>query len=248
LATVIVVAGLALEARIAAGKHVRTICGGDGRMLARSLASAIAGDCRGLISFGIAGGLSPGLRTGTCLVATSVISGNAQFTTDHRWSRNLAELIPGAVQGAIAGVSDSIVARPEAKRALHLSSGALAVDNESHVVASIAAWRGLPMAAVRVVMDAAHRELPRSAWAAIRADGTIDLVALLRSVARNPSDLPLLLRTALDAMIGFAALLRCRPMLGPGLGLPSLRMPARPSAELPGPALCCLNEQYLERP
>jgi nucleoside phosphorylase len=39
------------------------------------------------------------------------------------------------------------------KRALHMSTGALAVDNESHVVASAAAARGLPMAAVRVIVD-----------------------------------------------------------------------------------------------
>jgi adenosylhomocysteine nucleosidase len=97
-------------------------------------------------------------------------------------------------------------------------------------------------------MDAAHRDLPRSAFAAVRADGTIDLVALLRSVARNPSDLPLLLRTARDAMVGFAALLRCRPMLGPGLGLPGFAIPARPSAELSGPAFCRLEEPCVERP
>jgi adenosylhomocysteine nucleosidase len=248
LATVIVVAGLALEARIAAGKHIRTICGGDGEMLATSLTSAIVGDCRGLISFGVAGGLSPGLRTGTCLVATSVISGSAQFITDRRWSRSLAELIPGSVQGAVAGVSGAAVAHPGAKHALHLRSGALAVDNESHVVASVAASRGLPMAAVRIVMDAAHHELPQSAWAAIRADGTIDLVALLRSIARNPEDLPLLLGTVRDAMVGFAALLRCRPSLGPGLGLPGFQIPAQPSAEPSGPAFCRLEEPYAERP
>ena len=117
----------------------------------------------------------------------------------------------------------TIVAHPDAKRSLHMSTGALAVDNESHVVASVAAARGLPMAAARVIMDPATRQIPAAALASVRANGTIDLAALVHAVMRQPSELPLLLRTVLDAMIGFAALLRCCQLLGPGLGLPSLQ-------------------------
>jgi len=61
---VIAVVGLASEARIASGRQTRVVCGGDGRTLAASLACAIGGECRGLISFGIAGGLAPDLRPG----------------------------------------------------------------------------------------------------------------------------------------------------------------------------------------
>ena len=64
LVAVIGVVGLALEARIVAGADTRAVCSGDGRTLATSLACAVAEGCRGLISFGIAGGLSPDLRTG----------------------------------------------------------------------------------------------------------------------------------------------------------------------------------------
>jgi predicted RND superfamily exporter protein len=71
----------------------------------------------------------------------------------------LLRRIPDAIHGAIAGLT-TIAAHPEAKRALHMSTGALAVDNESHVVASAAAARGLPMAAVRVIVDPFTRELP----------------------------------------------------------------------------------------
>jgi adenosylhomocysteine nucleosidase len=41
---------------------------------------------------------------------------------------------------------------------------------------------------------------------------------------RQPSELPMLVRTALDALIGFTALLRCRQLLGDGLGLPGLQV------------------------
>ena len=248
LAAVIGVAGLAFEARIAAGKHTRAICSSDGQMLATSLACAITADCCGLISFGIAGGLSPDLRPGMCVVGSTIVSETNRVITDRNWSRALQQLIPDAVHGAIAGVT-TIIAQPEAKRTLYARTGALAVDNESHVVASVAVAHGLPMAAVRVIMDPATRELPGAALAAVRSNGTIDLAALIRSMMREPGELPMLLRTALDALIGFSALLRCRQLLGPGLGLPSLRVREpglRPSMEIPEAAICCLEDRHVE--
>jgi adenosylhomocysteine nucleosidase len=224
LAAVIGVTGLAFEARIAADWYTHAICSGDGSTLAGALASTIAGDCRGLMSFGVAGGLSPDLPGGTCIVGSTIVSETIQFTTDRNWSQALLRLIPDAIHGAIAGVTTTM-AHPEAKRSLHTSTGALAVDNESHVVASVSAARGLPMAAVRVIIDPANRELPAAALATVRANGTIDLAALIHAIMRQPGELPMLLRTALDALIGFAALLRCRQSLGPGLGLPSLHEP-----------------------
>jgi uridine phosphorylase len=152
-----------------------------------SLASAIAGDCCGLISFGIAGGLSPGLRAGTCIVGSTIVAENIELSTDRHWSQALLRLIPDAIYGAIAGTT-TIAAHPEAKRSLHMSTGALAVDNESHVVASVAAARGLPMAAVRVIMDPVTRELPAAALATVRANGTIDLVALIHSIVMQPGN------------------------------------------------------------
>jgi len=246
LAAVIGVTGLAFEARIAADFYTRAICSGDGSTLVASLASAIVGDCCGLISFGIAGGLSPGLRAGTCIVGSTIVAENIELSTDRHWSQALLRLIPDAIHGAIAGVT-TIAAHPDAKRSLHMSTGALAVDNESHVVASVAAACGLPMAAVRVIMDPVTRELPAAALAALRANGTIDLAALIHSIMRRPGELPMLLRTALDAWIGFAALLRCRQLLGPGFGLPALqgRGPKLSSGiEIP---IYGLDGRYLER-
>jgi len=250
LAMVVGVAGLAFEARIASGKHTRAICGGDGHTLAASLACAIAGECCGLVSFGIAGGLAPDLHPGTFLVGSTIISETTRFATDRAWSRNLLRLIPGAVYGAIAGIPPPAVARPDAKRALHLRTGALAVDNESHVVARIAAARGLPMAAVRVILDPAGRELPGCALSAMRLDGTIDLAVLLRGLLRRPNALPALLRTAVDAVAGFAGLLYWRPLLGPGLGLPNLQeqVLSGRGAGISGSTVCGFEQWSLEHP
>lgn len=234
------VAGLAFEARIASGREARL--GGDGRTLAASVASAIAGDCRGLISFGIAGGLAPGLCPGTCLVGSTIITETVAFATDWNWSRNLLRLIPGAIHGAIVGLSPPVLTRPDAERGLHRRTGALVVDNESHGVARIAADRGVPAAAVRVVLDPASRELPRSAVDAMRPDETIDLAVLVGRLLRDPSELPLPLRIAADAVARLAALLCWRPLLGPGLGLPGLQAARHPAP----PSICGLERQSLE--
>jgi adenosylhomocysteine nucleosidase len=222
----IIVVGLAFEARIAAGRGVSVICSGDGRNLASAVASAIVQarnnreDCRGVVSFGVAGGLAPDLLPGTCVVGSSILAGTVRTMTDQEWSHELRLAIPDAVYGVLAGVAAPI-AHPEAKRALYERTGAIAVDMESHVVARVAADYGMPMAAVRVITDPARRALPQAALAAMRANGTTDVVAMIRSVMKRPCELSGLARTALDAWAARAALVRGRKMLGPSVVRPA---------------------------
>jgi len=214
----IVVVGLAFEARIAAGPGVKVICSGDGRNLAAALRQAIATGYSGLISFGVAGGLAPHLRPGTCVVGSAVIAGNDRLPTDATWSQKLLETMPGAVHGALLGVSHPITTA-RAKRVAHLETGAVAVDTESHVVARSANDHGLPMAAIRVIIDSAGHTLPEAAVGAVRPDGTTDFLALLRGVARRPQEIAPLLRVALHAQTARASLRRGRQLLGPSLGV-----------------------------
>jgi len=213
---------MAFEARIAAGAGVSVICSGNGRNLVEALSQTIGAACDGpqgccgIVSFGVAGGLAPDLRPGTCVVGSAVLSDALSIPTDGDWSQKLLQALPQAVHGPILGVA-APVARPEAKRALYATTGAIAVDMESHVVARTSAEYGLPMVAVRVITDPALRALPQSAIAAIRANGTTDIPALIRSVLKRPSELPALMRTALDAWAARAMLLRGRQVLAPPL-------------------------------
>ncbi|MGZ8308280.1 MAG: phosphorylase [Rhodoplanes sp.] len=224
----IVVVGLAFEARIAAGPGVRVICSGDGRNLVSSLAKAIKEarlrkkDCGGLISFGVAGGLDPELQPGTCVVGSTILCGETRTATDPVWSQRLLRKIPEAVHGPLMGVS-APVARPEDKRVLYEQTGAVAVDMESHIVASLARKHDIPMAAIRVITDPAERALPACAVSAMRPNGTTDILAMIRSVMARPRELPALLQTALDARAARSMLMRGRKLLGPGLGLPDFR-------------------------
>jgi len=214
----IVVVGMAFEARIAAGLGVPVICGGDGHNLVTSLARAMAAGCGGLISFGVAGGLAPDLKPGTCVIGSAILDEEGERATDARWASRLMKIIPDAVHGPIVGVREPI-AFASAKRDLHRQTGAIAVDMESQVVARAAARHGVPLAAIRVVIDPVERTIPRSALAGTRPDGTIDPLAVVRSLIRYPRDLGGLIRMSLDARAARATLVRGSALLGPGLGL-----------------------------
>lgn len=226
----IVVVGMAFEARIAAGLGVPVICGGDGSQLEGNLTRAMAAGCGGLISFGVAGGLAPDLKPGTCIIGSSVLDGAENRPTDARWAQRLMRIIPDAVHGPILGVGEPIVSAAD-KYALHRETGAIAVDMESRVVARAAAAHGVPLAAIRVVVDPMERTIPRSALAGTRPDGTIDPFAVMRSVLRYPRDLLGLMRMTIDARAARATLVRGSALLGPGLGMLDVT-PRRPAIAL----------------
>jgi adenosylhomocysteine nucleosidase len=226
----IVVVGMAFEARIAESLGVPIVCGGDGQNLAVSLARAMAAGCGGLISFGVAGGLAPDLKPGTCVIGSAILDAGQKRPTDARWAQRLMRIIPDSVYGPIVGVREPI-AHASDKRALHQETGALAVDMESHVVARAAARHRVPIAAIRVVVDPAQRTIPRSALAGTRADGTIDAIGIIRSLIRYPGDIAGLVRMSFDARAARATLVRGSALLGPGLGLLDVA-PARPRVAL----------------
>jgi hypothetical protein len=91
---------------------------------------------------------------------------------------------------------------------------------ESHVAAAFAAAHGLPFAAIRVVCDPADRAIPAFAASALKPDGEPDIAAVLLAVLREPRQIGPLVHLARDSGRAFAALKRCRTLLGPGLGVP----------------------------
>src|SRR4029077_17804193 len=98
-----------------------------------------------------------------------------------------------AVVTDIAGV-DSPVATIQQKLALLAATGAGAVDMESHVVARVAARQAIPFAVLRVVADPQARDLPPAALVGMRSDGTMDALAVLRTLGEDPGQIPQLAR------------------------------------------------------
>ncbi len=215
---VIAFVGMAFEARIAAGPGVLVVCRAAGGKLAAVVESAVRKGYRGLVSFGVAGGLASHLRAGDWVVASAVRESQTVRATDAAWSRKLLGMIAGAVHAPIVGV-DVPVAEPAKKRELHRATGAAAVDMESHLVARVAAAHRLAFAAVRVIVDPAHRVVPPAALLGMRPDGRADVSAILRDLATRPSQLSPLARIAMDALAARASMQRVRQQLGPHFGL-----------------------------
>jgi len=169
-----------------------------------------------VISFGVAGGLDPTLKSGDVVVATEVMAGDARWLAGLTLNEDLiASVALGGrriVRGRLAGAEEVVVAR-HVKAALHSETGAAAVDMESHIAADYAAKAGLPFAALRVVSDPAHRALPSSAMAAIKPNGDIDLRKIMRSVVRNPMTLRDLVSTGIDFSRALRSLRGCRGFL-----------------------------------
>jgi hopanoid-associated phosphorylase len=216
---ILAVVGLRREARIVAHDSVRAVIGGGGAAgLAARLAQVFGPELEGVISFGLCGALAPALKPGDLVAASAVRDGRKRFETDLAWTRRIIRALPHASGGSIAG-SDVMVTTPGAKAALHASSGAVAVDMESHVTARFARAHGLPLAVLRAVSDGADHALPPAAQRGMRSDGGMDIGAVLAALARDPRQLPGLIRTGVEAEKGFRALLRCHHLLGPALGL-----------------------------
>lgn len=218
---ILAVTGLERERRMLAGPGVEAVAGGGDHARLEAILDRLAAGMDGIISIGIAGGLAPELSAGRWVVADAVHHGNETVPTDLRWSERLAARLPQARTGLLVGV-DAVVASAVQKAELHRTSGALAVDMESHVAARIAGRHRLPFVAARVISDAAQRTLPPAAQVGMGRDGRVDLPAVLRSLLASPWQLPALIRTGLEAERGFRALLRGHRRLGVGLGGPNV--------------------------
>ncbi|WP_147046610.1 phosphorylase family protein, partial [Methylobacterium gnaphalii] len=221
---VLAVAGLAREARIAAGEGVETVqAGGRPAALRDRLAVLRGAPYRAVISFGIAGGLDPSLAPGDVVIGTAVVvEDGRRLPCDPR----IVEAHAGRVSGLgrrvvvrdVAGV-EAAVMTTGAKAALAARTGAAAVDMESHVAADYAAQRGLPFAVLRVVCDPAERSLPAFAASALKPNGDPDVPAVLAALLRREARIGDLVRLARDSGEAFRGLGRARALLGLALGV-----------------------------
>ncbi|WP_294538157.1 phosphorylase [uncultured Rhodoblastus sp.] len=219
-----IVVGMKSEARIADVGHDLTIVGGGsaaqveaGLARVHIRAKAQGRPLQGVLSFGVAGGLAPHLRPGDILLPHAVQVGAKAYTCHAGWTEKLSRRLTQAHVGALLGVDEPILT-PEHKRRLHGDHGALAVDMESHGAARFAAAHGLPFAVLRAVADPQRRAIPRAAMAGFKPDGSADIAAVIKALARSPSQVGGLIRTAFDARAGMEALLRSRRLLGASFG------------------------------
>jgi adenosylhomocysteine nucleosidase len=212
---VVCICGLAAEARIAHAAGFSVIVAAGDRRRANALVEAAAAQTDCLVSFGIAGGLAPGLQPGTVIVSGEVIARGERLEIDSRYRRSLSEFAStiGAVEGLVFGAG-SILATQADKNLAWAATRALAVDLESGIVARTAGANGIPFIVLRAIADTAQRDLPPAALVPLTADGRVDFGRVFTAVLRQPFQLAGLVglaretRIALSALIGPARALR----------------------------------------
>jgi hopanoid-associated phosphorylase len=216
MASLIVVVGMTREARIAGLGGATVVVGGGQRgTLEDQLASLGSVATPSVLSFGLCGALNPSLKPGDLLIASAVTHAGRNYPADVDWADRLATRLPGASRALLAG-ADAFVIDAAEKSALADLTGAAAVDTESHIAAAFAERYGLAFAGLRAVSDGAARALPSAAQVGLRPDGRADLGAVVANLVANPLQLPALIRTALEAELGFRALERCARLLRDG--------------------------------
>lgn len=198
-------------------------CSGADSSRALALAEkALSAGCTALLSFGVAGGLDPALKSGTLVMAESVIGPDGgHHPTDHLWRMAIANDLTAAnldfVVGAAAG-ADEAVSRPGPKKLLFEGTKALCVDMESHAVMQVARDRGVPWLVLRAIADSATDTLPDVALAAIDAGGDVRYGALAARLLIQPSeiiDLISLWRFSRHAFSGLGGVASLPSLCGP---------------------------------
>jgi hopanoid-associated phosphorylase len=215
--TLLAATGLKREAAAIGGPGVMAVVSGGRADLLEQRLLAAAGGAAAVISLGVAGALAPSLQPGDWVVASKVVATDGEWATEPKWTAALLRALPAPSSGPILG-SDAMLLKAADKLGAGRRMGALAVDMESHVAARVAQRLGLPFAAARVVSDCADHDLPPAVAVGMRPDGGMALGPVLASLARNPLQLPALIRAGRDAEQAFRALERLGPRLSQARG------------------------------
>jgi adenosylhomocysteine nucleosidase len=205
------ICGLEAEARLLRPLGIEAkVTGGDAARGRAAAEWAVAEGGRARVSFGIAGGLAPGLAGGTLLLPRAVRSASGDvFPVDEALHAEFAKALRQAglyfIEDEMLGL-DQIAITRATKAALYAQSGAVAVDTESLFVARAAYLARVPFLVLRAVSDPAEISLPQATSVGLDEDGNPAILPVLLSLLKNPLQLPGLIRAARDATRALKAL------------------------------------------
>lgn len=140
------------------------------------------------VSVGLAGGLSPSLAVGDCLIGHAIMAEKGEtYSFDSLPGHSVSDA--KEVPSDILYCSNRAVCHPADKRAVFQETGASAVDMESAAVARFAKQRNEPFTWIRVISDTVHDEIPREMMECLNADGFPSVVAAMRVLLTHPGRL-----------------------------------------------------------
>lgn len=143
-----------------------------------------------LISWGTAGSLTEHVHSGDLILADSVVRENGEnYSFDAKWNRQLATSLGDTNlkihHGNIAH-AEKILTTPKDKSDLHETTGALAVDMESLVIAMIAHKEKIPCLSIRAIIDEASQNIPDAIIKHTDNYGRPALLPLFAALVKQP--------------------------------------------------------------
>ena len=154
-----------------------------------------------LLSWGIAGALSPKLSRGSLILPKTIIASNGfTYPVDTSWHRSLCNRLKGQIEFHTGPLAESaiVVRTPAEKAVLFQQTGAIGVDMESAAVAAAAEKARIPFLAVRAVSDSTDITLPDSVLNACDEFGRLNFLKLIWGLAGRPTELFLVIHLAQD--------------------------------------------------
>ncbi len=176
-------ARFAREARLAGNETLLVADGMGWKRAARAMAAGETFRPDAVVSTGFCGALDERLAIADVVSATSVVGGGDEHPA----------LPLGGRTGKIVSI-DHVAQTAREKRKLR-ETGAVAVEMEAAAVARAAAERGIPFYCARAVTDLAGETMANDFNGALREDGHLDTMNVLRgALCRPTSRIPELLR------------------------------------------------------
>jgi adenosylhomocysteine nucleosidase len=156
--------------------------------------AALASGATALVSWGLAGGLTPELEPGTVLLPRELITqGGGSFRSDRVWHAKLTAELAGQFafdDRSLLGATETL-ATPQRKAQAARASGAVAVDMESAAIAEVAERADARFVALRVIVDGHSDLLPPGAERWIDERGNRRMTAAI-DAALTPTHWPAL--------------------------------------------------------
>jgi adenosylhomocysteine nucleosidase len=173
-------------------------------------------ECKAIMSFGMSGGLRPGLPVvGQTVLASYLVGPNGEhYTCDKTWCNRLFAQTKFYVQPYYSSGQFNQANTPEQRAAIYKKTGAWCIDDESLWVAQFAKARGIPFVIGRNVSDQWNDDVSITSNI-LNANGGADVEAVIKDLFTDPVTM---IKIGLDYKRSQAGLEYFAKEVGPAFG------------------------------